>query len=135
MKKKSIQLSSDTFILPASPFILAVLSLLGQLAQGDGEVARGSLKAVGAGIQLFDAVAGAKSHCRERGFNLRVESFGSRFGLLLGARERRLSCSLLTCTHKKSIDSVGAAVCPLSSFFVASLTNAAHLRSNRVRLN
>lgn len=53
-----------------------------QFAQGDGEVARGTFDAVGAGFEFARVVRVARGNAGERGFDLRVEPFGCRFSFL-----------------------------------------------------
>ena len=74
------------FIPRPSSFITRVASASCQLAQGDGEVARGAFDAVGVGFEFARVVGVARGDAGKRGFDLRVESFGGRFCFLLGVR-------------------------------------------------
>ena len=78
-------LFSSSFIVPTSSFlfITGVSSSSCQFAQGDGEVARGAFDAVGAGFEFARVVRVARGDAGEGVFDLRVEPFGCRFGLLL----------------------------------------------------
>jgi hypothetical protein len=61
-------------------------SLLGQLAQGDGQIARGAFEPIGAGFEFLDTVLRLDADGLERGRNLYAEAFCGRLRLLLGAR-------------------------------------------------
>jgi len=62
-------------------------ALLGQLAQRDGQVARGAFEPVGARFEFFDAVLRLHADGLKRGRYLHAEPFGGRLRLLLGARQ------------------------------------------------
>ena len=57
-----------------------------QLAQRHREIARGPFDPVGVSFQFVGAVVRALGDGGERRFDLRVQSLGGRFRLLLGVR-------------------------------------------------
>jgi hypothetical protein len=57
-----------------------------QLAQGDGEVARGTFDAGGVGFEFAGVVGVAGGDAGKRGLDLRIEPFGCGFGFLFSIR-------------------------------------------------
>ena len=73
---------------PGGGRLVPLAPLLDQLAQSDREVARGALKAVGAGFEFVHASGRLpRRDCRERVCDLRVQTFSGRLHFLLGARQ------------------------------------------------
>jgi hypothetical protein len=57
-----------------------------QLAQGDGEVARGTFDAGGVGFEFAGVVGVAGGDAGKRGLDLRIEPLGCGFGFLFSIR-------------------------------------------------
>jgi len=60
-----------------------------QLAQGDGQIARGAFQSVGERFELNRIILRAHGDRRQSRVNLRAEAVGGRFSFLLGARKLR----------------------------------------------
>ncbi|HYN86026.1 MAG TPA: hypothetical protein VER32_12315 [Pyrinomonadaceae bacterium] len=75
----------SAFVISPSFFVGALLPLFGQFAQGDGEVARGALDAVGDGFQFAHAVGRAYGDGGERALDECRQAFGGRLRFPLGA--------------------------------------------------